>query len=156
MCVVQKKGRCGTDTAPRNCLRRAGAMNRFKRDEDDEDESEPDPFDASPIEAIKAEMTPVMVGAEGADGQGAVQAFPPAKPKPKWMTPPAASTAAIAEMRREEQRRRREEEKKRRAANGGDAEGGGADGLDSESEPESSEDEGSSSESESEIRSARA
>ena len=156
VCVVQKKGRCGTDTAPRNCLRRAGAMNRFKRDEDDEDESEPDPFDASPVEAIKAEMTPVMVGAGGADGQGAVQALPPAKPKPKWMTPPAASTAAIAEMRREEQRRRREEEKKRRAANGGDAEGGGADGLDSESEPESSEDEGSSSESESEIRSARA
>ena len=75
-------------------------------------------------EAIKAEMTPVMVGAEGADGQVAVQALPPAKPKPKWMTPPAASTAAIAEMRREEQRRRREEEKKRRAANGGDAEGG--------------------------------
>ena len=109
VCVVQKKGRCGTDTAPRNCLRRAGA-GRFKRDDDDDDdeEEEPDPFDASP--EVKAEQhRPTKAAEEKVDA-------PVPKPRPKWRTPPAASTAAIAAMRKEERRRRREEAKARRAA----------------------------------------
>ena len=144
VCVVQKKGRCGTDTAPRNCLRRAGA-GRFKRDDDDadDDEEEPDPFDASP--EVKAEQRPPAKGAEEQIDASV------AKPvRPKWRTPPAASTAAIAAMRKEERRRRREEAKARRTDDGmaSHAESGSEDSSESDESSDESDDDARSAQSE--------
>ena len=98
VCVVQKKGRCGTDTAPMKCLRRGGGI---------------DPFDAPAVEAVAPKPEPSVSGTKAAAGSGDAtggaageenkgNAAAPPPPPQRPSTPPAASTAAIALMKRKE------------------------------------------------------
>ena len=103
VCVVQKKGRCGTDTAPARCLRRGG---RGRAD------ALEDPFGASepPDEPFLATDSPprkpgASQGGGGAPGPSAAAPAPARRPPPTPL--PAASTAAIASMRAAERREKR-------------------------------------------------
>ena len=105
MCVVQKKGRCGADSAPARCLRRgSGGRGRVDALED--------PFDESADEILPLSVPHVSKKSEKSLGETAGQETtgpPPVARSPHshtaraqcyFSTPlPAASTAAISSMR---------------------------------------------------------
>jgi hypothetical protein len=146
VCVVQKKGRCGTDTAPARCLRRGGRGRADALEDPFDDASEPpdEPFLATDLSTSKAGSE---VKAEGvAPGPSAASPAPARRPPPP--TPlPAASTAAIASMRAAE---RREKRRVAAAARRDAREKGVEKGVDASLEPFLASSSSSSSESESE------
>ena len=146
VCVVQKKGRCGTDTAPARCLRRGGRGRADALEDPFDDASEPpdEPFLATDLSTSKAGSE---VKAEGvAPGPSAASPAPARRPPPP--TPlPAASTAAIASMRAAE---RREKRRVAAAARRDAREKGAEKGVDASLEPFLASSSSSSSESESE------
>eukprot|EP00982_Pelagococcus_subviridis_P015273 31388-Pelagococcus_subviridis.AAC.1 len=129
VCVVQKKGRCGTDTAPLKCQRRGGSRAG----------SLDDPFDA-PSRGASPEPSVAYAAVAAAASAAAV----PTRRAPT--TPLAASTASLAAMKAE-MRREREREERRYSAGGGkkgsasDDADAASDASDSESDPADAEDE---------------
>ena len=145
VCVVQKKGRCGTDTAPARCLRRGGRGRADALEDPFDDASEPpdEPFLATDLSASKAGSEVKAEG--GAPGPSAAAPAPARRPPPTPL--PAASTAAIASMRAAE---RREKRRAAAAARRDAREKGVEKGVDASLEPFLASSSSSSSESESE------
>jgi hypothetical protein len=135
VCVVQKKGRCGTETAPARCLRRGGRGRADALEDPFDDAGEPsdEPFLAADA-AVKAESE---VKAEGGKAGPSAAPAPARRPPPTPL--PAASTAAIASMRAAErrQKRRAAAAAKREAREKGDAVSSDASGASSSSSSES-------------------
>ena len=103
VCVVQKKGRCGTDTAPARCLRRGGRGRADALEDPFDDAGEPS---EEPLLELPAKAESAVKAESAKPGPSAAPARPPpARPPPTPL--PAASTAAIALMRAAERRERR-------------------------------------------------
>ena len=103
VCVVQKKGRCGTDTAPARCLRRGGRGRADALEDPFDDAGEPSD---EPLLGASAKAESAVKAEGGKKGpSAAAAAAPAARPPPTPL--PAASTAAIASMRAAERRERR-------------------------------------------------
>ena len=103
VCVVQKKGRCGTDTAPARCLRRGGRGRADALEDPFDDAREPS---EEPLLELPAKAESAVKAESAKPGPSAAPARPPpARPPPTPL--PAASTAAIALMRAAERRERR-------------------------------------------------
>ena len=143
VCVVQKKGRCGTETAPLRCLRRGGPGGYRAG-------SLEDPFDETDTDDAAPEPAAAAAAAGGAKSDvkaepSATVAEPPAAParRPPPTPLPAASTAAVAAMRAAERKKKRADARaakraKEGAANeGGDGDGDGDGDSDSDSDSES-------------------
>ena len=99
VCVVQKKGRCGTETAPARCLRRGGRGRADALEDPFDDAGEPSD---EPFLGVKAESE---VKADGGKAGPSAALAPARRPPPTPL--PAASTAAIASMRATERREKR-------------------------------------------------